>query len=227
MGQPCLSSPIGRKMHGRSAGLFGAISNLLAKELSDEPDAVLKLTRVVSVHPAGVKDVVTAPKIRWAPHKSVLSASLLEAFCDAKTKLLPDGSPIEISASISVDGRGTHIVSKLVAKRAGEWVMEAHGDRIRASGELSEEQLSSPKRMNKILARAAFDALMYLYASALDTQDDGDDARCLLKLHTTKERLVGPASRGCGIVYCERGESLFKKACAEAGELVKPPPAAA
>ena len=119
---------------------------------------------------------------------------------------------------MSVGGRDEPIiVSKLVAKRAALWAMDRHGERVRASGELRAEQLACPRRLNKALARAAFDLLDLLVRRAHELRaKEGADGRGLLQLHTTLQRLVGPKSRGCGVVYCAEGKALFERARAEA-----------
>ena len=164
-----LRSPIGKSSaaHRSAAGLMNAVTKLVSiTDTQDDPDRpassvcprVPLVCRVVQVDAEG-KPISTPSKPRsCALQKPLLGAALLDAFALPATKRLSDGESLEITALVSVGGRDEPIiVSKLVAKRAALWAMDRHGDRIRASGELSAEQLECPRRLNKALARTTSD----------------------------------------------------------------------
>ena len=217
-----VSSPIVRtlqkKSRGRSALL--AIAKMIATDATEqgmpETPSVPLCIRVQVKLLGSPNDA-----FRWAPTRPVLTAALLDAFEKSDGKELPDGSPIAISAAVGMSGGETRIISKIVAKRAAEWAMLHHGERIRASGELKPEQLACPKRMNKILARSAFDTIVFLHARALALRAEAAEGE-LLRIHTTTERLVGHLSRGCGVICCANGRASFERARAEAAVAVKP-----
>lgn len=207
--------PIGKGMFPRpSVSLLNAIGQVMeppVKAQAARPRLPL-VCRAVTLSTNGT----TTPATRgWVLVKPTISAALLEAFEMPMTKLLSDGAAVELSASVSAPDQGEDLVlSKLVAKRAATWAMLKHGERIRSSGELSAEQLAYPKRRNKALSRAAFDLLSSLYERAHALRAEGEDG--VLQLHTTLQRLVGPNSRGCGVVYDAQGRKMFARACAEA-----------
>ena len=222
-----LRSPIGKSSaaHRSAAGLMDAVTKLVnITDTHDDPNRTASsvcprvplVCRVVQVDAEG-KPISTPSKPRsCALQKPLLCAALLDALDLPATKRLSDGEALEITASVGVGGRDEPIIlSKLVARRAALWAMDRHGDRIRASGELSAEQLACPRRLNKALARTAFDLLDFLVSRATEMRTE-EEGHALLQLHTTLQRLVGPKSRGCGVVYCAEGKALFERARADA-----------
>ena len=110
-------------------------------------------------------------------------------------------------------------MSKLVSRRAVELMRMDGDERLVACGELSEELLASPARLHKALSRTAADALAYVHSVAVALRDESaESAESVLQLQTSDERLVGIFTRGSGVVFCERGRTLFDRALAETTE---------
>ena len=149
------------------------------------------------------------PTLVWAPSKPRLSALLLSAFLRGDDRLAYDGQPMVLKATASL---GTHrALSKLVTKRAIDWLMANRSDAIRASLEATAEQLSDGVRIHKVLSRCAADVLAYLHAVVMAKLKEGDSDAVVLELHRTDQRLTGKDTKGCGIVYCTKGRALFER----------------
>ena len=68
-------------------------------------------------------------------------------------------------------------------------------------------------KLTQTLSRVVFDLLVYVHARALELkQSDHEDA--MMELHSSDQTLVGRATRGCGVVLCEKGRDIFAKAVA-------------
>ena len=146
---------------------------------------------------------------QWAPSKPKLSALLLSAFLRGDDRLAYDGQPMVLKATASL---GTHrALSKLVTKRAIDWLMANRSDAIRASLEATAEQLSDGVRVHKVLSRCAADVLAYLHAVAMaKLKAEGEPDAVVLELHRTDQRLSGKDTKGSGIMYCPKGRTLFE-----------------
>ena len=164
----------------------------------------------------------------WVPNHPKIARLLLEAFQHGDEPL-PDGKPVRIHTT-TADGRS---LSKVMAKRAIEWVQHRHPSALQSTGELTAEQLADPFRFQRVVGRSATDLMAYLHslASAECAADDAeasadefvDDASTttVLELHRTDERLAGPETRGSGLVVCERGWSLLGRAIAKTLETLR------
>eukprot|EP00966_Prymnesium_polylepis_P118829 2746612-Prymnesium_polylepis.1 len=69
--------------------------------------------------------------------------------------------------------------------------------------------------------------MVYVHARAAEfCRQDGGGA--VLELHSTDETLIGRATRGCGVVFCEAGREAFARAVTLVrGSLSSPPATAA
>lgn len=147
----------------------------------------------------------------WTPIKPNLTRLLLKAFASGN-ELLSDEKPLVLEAPISMrtDQHCKCIqLSKLLARRAIEWIKCNHRGALEASGEISAEQLQCNVRLDRTLARVASDVLAYLSVVALEGDQDDE---VVLELHNTDQRLIGISTRGCGIVFCEQGRTRFESA---------------
>ena len=175
-----------------------------------------KSCRAAAPHkPSGETGVVGA----WTPSKPKLTVLLLKAFGSGDELLASDDKPIVLNAPMSLrtDQHCKCVaLSKLVARRATEWLKCHHRDALEASGEIPPEQLQCATRVNRTLARVASDTLAYLSVVALEGQHGGDADDVVLELHTTDQRLMGMSTRGCGIVFNAHGRVLFESAVAKA-----------
>jgi hypothetical protein len=144
--------------------------------------------------------------VSWVPKHPKVARLLLEAFLRGDDPL-PDGKPSRIRTT-TVDGRS---LSKLMVKRAIEWVQHNHPGAFESTGELAAEQLADNGRLQRVVGRAATDLMAYLHSTATAMRDD----EAVLELHRTDERLSGIDTRGSGLVVCDRGWSLFGRAVAK------------
>ena len=178
------------------------------------PQLVIKSSAKSGPH----EKAATAP---WVPAKPKVTELLLEAFQRSDELLLPgDRLPLILEA-LPCLGQGNRPLSKLMARRAVQWILSHRLEALRASGEIPEEQLAHETRLQRTVARVAADLLAYLAVAARELCE-GDEGGEVLELHSTDQRLVGMATRGCGLVFCEKGRLLFQRAVAQARNPVKP-----
>ena len=215
---PTIISPIRKRIHRQSEALRDAVTQIVSKETDGECKRLP--LQPVEQAPGSAPSLTKA--LCWSPSKRVVVAALLDAFGDDGG--IPSKS-IAVNATVNVgNGSAPVLLCKLMAKRAADLAIQKHGEQIRASGELRQDQLDNPVRLSKALARAAFDTLAFLYERARMLCEDGSEeseAGALLQLHHTEQRLVGPSSRGCGVVYCAKGRAVFQRARAEAAATVQ------
>jgi uncharacterized protein (DUF2267 family) len=147
----------------------------------------------------------------WTPSKPKLTALVLKAFLHGDDLLAYDGLPIILKPSVSLGTQRS--LSKLVSKRAIDWLMAYRANVIRASCEATAEQISDGDRIHKVLSRTAADVLAYLHAMAISQLKEADAV--VLELHTTDQRLVGMETKGSGIVFCPQGRILFEQVVAK------------
>ena len=88
-------------------------------------------------------------------------------------------------------------------------------------GELSDAKLTDKARLTRTVERAVLDALAYVHAKAAAIRGEGDEG-AVLQLQSADETLGGKQLRGSGLVYCERGRSLFQRALAECSLSLQP-----
>ena len=142
----------------------------------------------------------------------VTRPKLLAAVLDCFGSDLPltDGRPVclRVPCCIGADGP----VEKLLARRAVEWLQQHEGGLLRASGELSDEKLDDAGRLVKTLSRIVLDALLHVRATAVAS----GDGTVLLEMHNANQTLAGKPLRGCGVIFCPAGRTLFARALARA-----------
>lgn len=153
----------------------------------------------------GVDDAEVAPVPRaWVPSKPKLALALLDEFCHSCELCAEEPR----NTSIGADGS----ISKVLARHAVERLREDKGvGWLQASGELSNDQLNDPAKLAMALSRVAFDLLVYVHARAMDIKQQ-DEASAVMDLHSSNQTLVGKAMRGCGVVLCETGRTIFVRA---------------
>ena len=149
----------------------------------------------------------------WAPFKPKMTALVLQAFCHGNDCLPYDGLPIIIEAPVSL-GSANRTLSKLVMKRAIDWLMINRNAAIVATGEFMPEQLEDEMRTHRVLTRCAVDVLWYLHAVTVAMVPAEDSV--LLTIQNSDERLAGMGTKGCGLVFCAKGRALFERATADA-----------
>ena len=112
-------------------------------------------------------------------------------------------------------GTARRSLSKLMLKRAIDWLMTHRAQNIRTSGEIRPDQLEDRVRTYRAVVRAATDALSYLHAAAIastaSTGEHEDDEDAVLYLQTADDRLGGVESKGCGLVFCAKGRTLVDR----------------
>ncbi len=140
----------------------------------------------------------------WSPSKPKLLRLLLEAYSG---KTLEDGTDVLF----------THCgITKFSTRRASEYVIFAHGDALRASDEISEEQRADAHRSKLALAYIATDALQIVRLFAIDeAKKRGELDAIRLDQHTSDANLsAAHAGRGCGLVVCSKGREYVERAIA-------------
>ena len=198
----------------------------LDAQLGDNLFGSLKALKAKAAQPRPIGPVVMAS---WVPNHPKIARLLLEAFQHGDEPL-PDGKPVRIHTT-TADGRS---LSKVMAKRAIEWVQHRHPNALQLTGELTAEQLGDPFRFQRVVGRSATDLMAYLHslasaecaasdaeASADELTDDDAVIMTVMELHRTDERLAGPETRGSGLVVCERGWSLLGRAIAKTLETLR------
>ena len=130
----------------------------------------------------------------WAPSKPKLTALVLDAIGRGLGRVPYDGPPMVMEASMSL-GTARRSLSKLMLKRAIDWLMTHRAQNIRTSGEIRPDQLEDRVRTYRAVVRAATDALSYLHAAAIastaSTGEHEDDEDAVLYLQTADDRLGG------------------------------------
>lgn len=177
----------------------------------------------------------SASAAAWTPNKPKLTRLMLAALVGCGSNLIPadaeeEEPPLVVEAPMSLrtDQHCKCVrLSKLLARRAVESIQRHRRDALKASGELSDEQLQCPVRSGRALARVASDTLAYLSAVAVEGRSlcDGEsDEDVVVELHGTDQRLVGISTRGCGIVFNARGRALFEAAVETMRARLEAPP---
>lgn len=211
----------------RASAVIRAVANVMRSELSESACArwhsKLNAALGCGTFPGGpveedssgdgdgdARGLVRAPRAvprAWAPAKPKLASALLEQLARANEN--PElGSP---KASVGSAGA----ISKILARRAVERLREEKGPEwLRACGELTAAQLEDQVKLTQVLARVAFELIVYVHARATDMRE-GDVDRVLLELHSSDQTLVGKGMRGCGVVLCESGRAHFGRAVAQ------------
>ena len=142
----------------------------------------------------------------WVPAKPKLALALLDEFSRALE------APLESSPRKSVGANGVvtkilgrHVVERLRQSKGAEWLKQC--------GEMPDDQLNDPARLNLTLSRAAFDLLVYIHARAEELQRE-DGVEAVIELQSADQTVVGRAMRGSGVVYCEAGRSILARTLA-------------
>ena len=140
----------------------------------------------------------------WVPKRPKLALLLLAAF-QRGDELLADGKPLLVTA-YTADGRA---LSKLLSKRAIDWIQQQQPSAFISCDELAPDQISDAYRLQKVVGRTAADVLSYVHSVASASRVGGG---ITLELHRTDQRLAGIETRGSGVVFCSNGRELFNVA---------------
>lgn len=159
----------------------------------------------------------TAAPLTLPVTRPKLTAAVLEAF--GSSEPLHDGSAVGLAPAACI---GATRLEKLMVKRVVEWLRERKGDELfQPGGELSDAKLTDKARLTRTVERAVLDALAYVHAKAAAIRGEGDEG-AVLQLQSADETLGGKQLRGSGLVYCERGRSLFQRALADCSLSLQP-----
>lgn len=184
------------------------VKTLMCKEL--ETVCCERLVRLLSTEldseecaKSGAGKVRSVPKL-WVPSKPRLTIAMLDELLTA------DWAP-HMNSYPSIGAKGG--ISKLLARQLVVDVRRSKGvEWMDACGEFSRIQQYDPRRQANAMSRVAFDLLVYIHARASEIQRAGD-MNIVLELHSAGETLRGKEMRGCGVVLCEEGRSVFVRAC--------------
>ena len=198
-------------------GVLRIVKKLMNKEL--EPACCQRLLMLMSTElyseecaksgAGNVRHIV--PKL-WVPSKPRLAIAMLDELLTA------DWAPHNSYPSIGAKGG----ISKLLARQLVVDVRGAKGvEWMDTCGEFSKIQQYDPVRQALAMSRVAFDLLVYVHARASEIQR-AEDMHIVLELHSADETLRGKEMRGCGVVFCEEGRSVFVRACKLVRDALKP-----
>ena len=140
----------------------------------------------------------------WIPKRPKLAILLLDAF-QCGDQLMLDGKPL-LQTGTTADGR---TLSKILSKRAIDWIKQHQPDAFVLCGEMAPDQISNSGRLQKVVGRTAADVLSYVHSIASASRGI-DDADVTIELHRTDQRLASIDTRGCGVVFCAGGRVLFE-----------------
>ena len=147
----------------------------------------------------------------WLPSKPNVTLALIDILTSAHNT---DDSNVHPCAGANGLTKllARHMVATLLARKGMEWLKQC--------GELTIAQLESPSKTRQTLSRAAFDMIVYVHARAEEIrQRDGGEA--ILELQSSDETLRGRDLRGCGVVYCKNGRTIFAAACERVRETLQ------
>ena len=145
---------------------------------------------------------VSVPRV-WVPAKPKLALALLEELMDSRDESQAPPPKKSIGSGAVSKLLARHVIERLRRNKGVEW--------LEASGELTSDQLNNAARLTQTLSRVAFDLLVYVHARAVELQRE-EGADVVLTLHSSGETIVGRAMRGCGVVYCVEGRTIFTRA---------------
>ena len=154
----------------------------------------------------GALEAKAAPVPRvWVPAKPKLTLALLD-------EIMREHDPVLECKSLKTAIGSNGEISKVLARHAVEQLRRGKGfEWLQACGELSNDQLDDPVKLNQALSRVAFDLLVYLHARAEELRRE-DEIDAILELHSSDQALVGRSTRGCGLVHCEAGRAILSRA---------------
>lgn len=143
----------------------------------------------------------SVPRV-WVPSKPKLTMALLDQLeQDIDDALAPQ-------ACVGAPGS----LRKVIARLAVDRVRIAKGESwLAESGELRNAQLEDDAKLTQVLSKVAFSLIVFVHASANQLVKE-EGLECLIELHSSEQSLGGKALRGCGIVYCETGGEVVKRA---------------
>lgn len=153
-----------------------------------------------------VPSVPNVPNV-WVPSKPKLTIALLDQLEQDIDNALEQDLTLEEILSPSA-----HPLRKLIARLAVDRMRTAKDESwLAACGELSDAQLKDDAKLTQVLSKASFSLIVFVHASANRiVKEEGLD--CFIDLHSSNKSLGGKALRGCGIVYCETGGEVVKRA---------------
>jgi len=161
----------------------------------------------------------------WCPTKPRVARLLAQALTSKEA--LPDGNPVTVTAPMAL-GSQQGTMAKIIARRVVDLVIAKHADELKSCGELRAAlfEENAEKHLAASMARHATDVLTYVAARAKELVGDGECA--IIEMQTVDQMLHGRATRGSGLVVCEKGMALVERAAA--GMLndtthIEPPPA--
>lgn len=192
----------------KANALLGRLDHILKLETTTSAEVVSLLQSELIDAKFVSQDMKTTATNRvprlWLPSKPKVTLALMEAL---KT--------VHESDCSNMRSAGANGLTKLVARHVVADVLNTKGSGwMHECGELTVAQLESPIKTSQTLSRTAFDMLVYVHARAEEIrQRDGADV--VLELQSSDETLCGRDLRGCGVVYCTVGRSMFDRASAE------------
>ena len=138
----------------------------------------------------------------WVPSKPKLTLALLD-----QIEQEVDGA-LAPQACVGAEGS----IRKIVARLAVDRMRTAKGESwLVDCGELAAEQRNNEAKLLQVLSKVAFSLIVYVHARGNDlVKEEGQD--CLIALHNSEQSLGGRGMRGCGIVYCDAGGAMVKRA---------------
>jgi len=145
----------------------------------------------------------------WCPAKPRLARLLVQALISNEP--LPDGKPVPVAAPLTL-GSPNRTLTKIIARRVVDRVIAKHGDELRSGGELRAGLFAqnAEKQLAASIARHATDVLTYITTRAKELA--GADESPILELQTVDQMLHGRETRGSGLVVCEHGMVLIRRA---------------
>ena len=141
-----------------------------------------------------------------------LTIAVLDAM--RSSEALSDGGQVRVSFDCCVGVEGG--VTKILARRVADFLRQRRaGDVLCAGGEISVETLSDTARLAKTLSRTIQETFAHVHAAAEAVRGEGDEV-AVLELHSAEQTLAGKSLRGCGLVFCPKGQRLVECALGKA-----------
>jgi hypothetical protein len=147
----------------------------------------------------------------WCPTKPRVARLLAQAL--TSKELLSDGAHVCVTAPMAL-GSQQGTMAKIIARRVVDLVIAKHSGELKECGELRTNLFdeNSEKQLAAAMARHATDVLTYIAARAKEMVGEGESA--IIEMQTVDQTLHGRATRGSGLVVCEKGMALVEKAAA-------------